>query len=110
MANAKRKTTKREESQAEIAVSSKRRRAVALEATYQMGALFDELAKQTRRMDSADTMDESAVVKALLIRGSALANAAMVALGDDTTAASLEESIENLEKVVTNGVPIEELE
>jgi division protein CdvB (Snf7/Vps24/ESCRT-III family) len=105
-----RKATKPAASRAEIHVSSKRRRDIALEATYQMAALFDELAKQTRRMDCADTMDESAVVKALLIRGRALASVAMNALGDGLPAASTAEAIGALEKVVTNGVPIEELE
>jgi hypothetical protein len=97
-------------SRAEIPLTSKRRRRIALEATYQMAALFDELTKQTRRMDCADTLDESAIVKALVIRGSALASAAMSALGSDLPIESTAEAIDALEKVVTNGVPIEELE
>jgi hypothetical protein len=95
---------------AEIPLTSKRRRSIALEATYQMGALFDELAKQTRSMDCADNIDESAIVKALVIRGSTLANVAMKALGSDLPIESTTEAIDVLEKVVTNGVPLEELE
>jgi hypothetical protein len=75
-----------------------KRREIALEATHQIASLFDALAEQGRRIDHPDTLEASAVIKALASRGRALSHAAMTALGDDTVAVS----IEKLERTVSH--------
>jgi hypothetical protein len=79
-------------------LGSAKRRGVALEATWQIASLFDALAEQGTLLDHADTLDASAVIKALASRGRALSHAVMTALGDDTSAVS----IEALERTVSH--------
>ena len=59
---------------------------VALEATWQIAGLFEALLAKGVEMEMAD----SAVIRALAIRGNRLNSAAMAMLGDDL--ASLEEA------------------
>jgi hypothetical protein len=89
--------------QVEVDVRSKRRRGIALEATYQIASLFDALAERGRALDHPDTIGDSTVIKALAFRGAALTNAAIAALGDETPAASSSTAIEDLERMVTHG-------
>jgi hypothetical protein len=88
--------------QSEIRARLKRRFRVALEATYQMDALFDAVGEQISRINTADDMDIVAVIQALAIRGAALSSAAMSVLGDEGIPSQSEDddSIESLEKVV----------
>jgi hypothetical protein len=84
--------------QAEILVSDKRRRIVALEAIYQIAALFDAVKEQSRNISSADDLDAVAVIRALVFRGNALTSAAMIALGDDEGQSA--DEVKDLENVV----------
>jgi hypothetical protein len=80
-------------------IGSAKRRGIALEAIWQMAYLFDALAERGRLLDEVDTLEASAVIKALALRGKALTSAAMTALGDDFAVVS----IEALERTVSHG-------
>jgi hypothetical protein len=83
---------------ADFPVDSKRRRLVALEATYQIAALFEAVKEKSRCISAADDLDAVAVIRALVFRGSALSSVAMLALGDDDGQSA--EEVEDMEKVV----------
>jgi hypothetical protein len=83
---------------ADTHIGSKRRLNIGLDATMQMGALFNAILEYGCAV--AD-IDDSSVIKAMAFRGVALSNAAWTVLGDDSEAAA--DSVEDLEGEVLRG-------